>query len=181
MRIMKYYILALMIPILIVFIIDVVVYETFKHRTKSIVNSAIVYVPTDTITRLKPLWIKRIKFTEGLVNHVYKCPGGHNTIGYGHLIKRGEHFTTITDEQADSLLDADYQFCIDNVPPIYHGNAKLAIARFIFGTGIGTFYKIKNRLRYDPKVILNYCHINGKVNKALLKERTLEYKLITNQ
>ena len=178
---MKYYILTIVITLLVLFIIDVIVYETFKHRTKSIVNSAIVYVPTDTITRLKPLWIKRIKFTEGLVNHVYKCPGGYNTIGYGHMIRRNEHFTTITDEQADSLLNADYQFCIDNVPPIYHSNAKLAIARFIFGTGIGTFNRIKNELRHNPKVILKYCNINGKVNKTLLRERTLEYKLITNK
>lgn len=167
--------------LLLLFIIDVIVYETFKHRTKSIVNTAIVYVPLDTITRLKPLWIKRIKFTEGLVNHVYKCPGGYNTIGYGHMVRHGEHFTTITDEQADSLLNADYQFCIDNVPPIYHGNAKLAIARFIFGAGIGTFNRIKYRLRNNPRIILEYCNINGKVNKTLLKERTLEYKLITNQ
>jgi len=178
---MKYYVLILMITILLIFIIDVVLYEVWKPKTKSIVRPAMTYVPLDTIARLKPLWIKRIKFTEGLVNHVYKCPGGYNTIGYGHMVKRGEHFTLITNKQADSILNADYQFCIDNVPPIYNGNAKLAIARFIFGAGIGTFSRIKNELKYNPKVILKYCNINGKVNKTLLKERTLEYNLITNQ
>jgi lysozyme len=44
---------------------------------------------------------------EGLRLTAYRDTLGHLTIGVGHLILRGEHFTTITREQAMALLDQD--------------------------------------------------------------------------
>ena len=44
---------------------------------------------------------------EGLRLTSYRDTLGHLTIGVGHLILRGEHFTTITREQAMALLDQD--------------------------------------------------------------------------
>lgn len=39
----------------------------------------------------------------------YRDEGGLWTIGWGHLIKPGEHFTEITQEEADNLLLNDLQ------------------------------------------------------------------------
>lgn len=38
---------------------------------------------------------------------VYKDSAGYPTIGYGHLIKRGESFTTLSEDEAVKLLSSD--------------------------------------------------------------------------
>lgn len=48
---------------------------------------------------------------EGVVLHVYKDQAGLATIGVGHLIKPGEHFSTITREEALALLASDVKKC----------------------------------------------------------------------
>lgn len=48
-----------------------------------------------------------IKSFESCVLHVYKDAVGLPTIGWGHLIKAGEKFTTITQEEADELFRRD--------------------------------------------------------------------------
>ena len=48
-----------------------------------------------------------IKTFEGLRLDVYDDVGGKPTIGYGHLIKTGEDYDTITEDKADSLLQSD--------------------------------------------------------------------------
>lgn len=50
-----------------------------------------------------------IKAHEGLRLKVYKDSLGKKTIGYGHLIKIGENYTTITLEQANQLFEEDFQ------------------------------------------------------------------------
>ena len=44
---------------------------------------------------------------EGFRDSVYKDVAGLPTIGYGHLIKPGEEYTTITHEEAIALLHED--------------------------------------------------------------------------
>ena len=59
-----------------------------------------------------------IKKFEGLRLDVYDDVAGKPTIGYGHLIKPGETFDRITEDQADSLLLADVQTtvkCVTNL------------------------------------------------------------------
>lgn len=51
--------------------------------------------------------IEFITREEGCKLHVYNDSVGLPTIGVGHLIKPGEHFTTITLEQAQGLLRVD--------------------------------------------------------------------------
>lgn len=48
-----------------------------------------------------------IKFCEGFVDHVYICPAGHPTIGYGHVVQPGEQWSTITEPEAVALLRRD--------------------------------------------------------------------------
>src|ERR1700712_3772891 len=51
--------------------------------------------------------IDLIKFYEGLSLKVYDDAVGKPTTGYGHLIKPGESFTTLTQQQAEDLLRKD--------------------------------------------------------------------------
>ena len=53
---------------------------------------------------------EQIKEHEGFVDTVYKDSLGFATIGYGHLVERNENISdTITESQADSLFEKDYQ------------------------------------------------------------------------
>jgi lysozyme len=51
--------------------------------------------------------INLIKKHEKCVLHVYYDGAGYGTIGWGHKIKTGEKFKTITQETADELLQQD--------------------------------------------------------------------------
>lgn len=46
---------------------------------------------------------------EGFSAVPYKCPTGHLTIGYGHVIKNGEDLTSVTLSQAEELLRNDLE------------------------------------------------------------------------
>lgn len=56
-----------------------------------------------------------IKSHEGWSATPYDDGAGYMTIGYGHLIKRGESFGTITREQGEEILRQDIQWAVNNV------------------------------------------------------------------
>ena len=56
--------------------------------------------------------IDYIKKHEGFVGHIYEDQVGYATIGYGHLVRKGEEHlagVTLTEEQATSLLIEDIE------------------------------------------------------------------------
>lgn len=140
-------------------------------------------------TRLYELTISEIKHAEGLKLTIYRCPAGQRTIGYGHCLKKEERFTKITNEQADSLLRADFQERLNYLPEKMAWNKRLAIAKFIFNVGIGAYDKSRLRekvLHQEPiDIILKYCHYkkNGRYIRSnwLLEQRKFEFKLYNYQ
>ena len=48
-----------------------------------------------------------IKEFEGFSSTPYKCPAGHNTIGYGHTILSSNKIYNVTEEEATNLLCYD--------------------------------------------------------------------------
>lgn len=58
---------------------------------------------------------KLLENREGCRLSVYHDVRGLATIGVGHLIKPGEHFTTLTPQQADDLFKQDIQLFVNNV------------------------------------------------------------------
>jgi lysozyme len=56
---------------------------------------------------------------EGIRLEPYRDSLGYLTIGVGHLIKRGESFTTLTHQQAMDLLDSDIAIAERNLTNIY--------------------------------------------------------------
>lgn len=57
--------------------------------------------------RLTSTGLELIKRFEGFSATPYRCPAGHLTIGYGHVIGKGEEFSIIAQEEAEMLLLAD--------------------------------------------------------------------------
>ena len=86
-----------------------------------------------------------IKQHEGFANgRPYRCSAGKLTIGYGHIIQKGEHFPhQISRETADSLLRRDFNRAIRTAEKFTNlkGSRKLAVAHFIFSKGCGAFNK----------------------------------------
>ncbi len=140
------------------------------------------------------LTIEYIKQHEGFAGgKPYICPGGYNTIGYGHLIKETESFTTLSKQQADSLLRSDFNKAIKLVEQYtdLRGAKKLAIAHFVFTRGIGTFLKsplnelVKNNKKIDDEIV-KWCYYrnrNGKRIKSThaLNIRKWELKMYNNR
>jgi GH24 family phage-related lysozyme (muramidase) len=86
--------------------------------------------------------LSEIRKEEVLSTVRYKCPAGQVTIGYGHMIKKGEKFKKITAEQADSILMCDFSECFMYVDTNFKNldpRRKVAMAHLIFCIGRGRF------------------------------------------
>lgn len=75
---------------------------------------------------------------EGYSSTVYRDVAGFLTIGFGHKLKPGEEYTTITREQAEALLAQDMQDAINVVNQYVHvpltENQHAALVSFVFNT-----------------------------------------------
>lgn len=70
-----------------------------------------------------PAGIALIKSFEGFVPKTYLCPAGKPTIGYGHVVEKGETFGELTEPEASALLAKDlvrFEKAIHkaNLPPL---------------------------------------------------------------
>lgn len=79
----------------------------------------------------------------GFASEVYKCSSGENTIGYGHVVLPNEHFTTITEEEAEELLRKDIAIAEDAINryvkvPLTQ-NRFDALVSFVFNVGVKAF------------------------------------------
>jgi len=85
-----------------------------------------------------------IKYCEGLRLTSYICPAGKPTIGWGHTygVKLGR---TISEAEAEVLLDHDYQQAEDDVLELVTvpltDNQLGALTSFVFNLGQGNFSK----------------------------------------
>ena len=90
--------------------------------------------------------LARIRGSEAFIGHVYDDGAGNPTIGYGHLIRPGEHFSGgITQAQADSLFRQDVERVVnpalDRITVALNQNQVDALGSFIFNVGTGGFLK----------------------------------------
>lgn len=87
--------------------------------------------------------IMLIKMFEGFSARPYDDVVGKKTIGYGHLIKDGESFTSMTDEEATILLASDLSHaedCIETFVDVeLSQNEYDALISFIFNLGCSAF------------------------------------------
>jgi len=94
-----------------------------------------------------------LKLREGFVGSVYNDSTNNPTIGYGHKIKEGENFTTLTEEQANELFMQDYlnaQQGADRIIKEFNipitGNVRDAVTGAVFQLGETGFKKHKKTI-----------------------------------
>lgn len=129
-----------------------------------------------------------IKDFEGFSESVYICPAGYPTIGYGHLVKKGENFPEeIGEEEAEELLRIDVKSAENSVIRLIGNRRKLsngqfdALVSFVYNLGAGALQRSTLRqkcLRGDDEAaaheFLKWCRAGGRVLNGLLKRRKAE-------
>ena len=133
-----------------------------------------------------------IKSFESYSPTVYVCPGGQRTIGYGHVLKPGEKFNSITQNKAEQLLS-------DDLFHARYGVSRLitvplqpyqwdALTSFTFNVGTGALQASRlrqcvNDEKHDevPEEFMRWVHSGGRKLKGLVYRRTLEAQWYQNQ
>jgi len=145
-------------------------------------------VVTNPMVDWKENYEKTIQFLkkhEGFADgKAYMCPGGHKTIGYGHIILEGETFDVLTEKQADSLLRVDFDKALKLVDKTVKltGARKLAIAHFVFAKGIGTFLNsgLKEKIdRGEPidDELIKWCYYRNKNGERVKSQHALNIRM----
>jgi len=133
-----------------------------------------------------------IKSFEGFSETVYKCPAGKDTIGYGHLLRPGESFESITREQAEDLLRKDVDFAEDVVDkyvnvPLSQGQYD-ALVSFVYNLGErnfrdSTLLRKLNSKDYEGAAneFNRWVYASGRKLKGLERRRAQERELFTGE
>jgi len=132
-----------------------------------------------------------VKSFEGWSATPYYCPAGVLTIGYGHAIKKGENFTTISKDVGESILCNDLlQAYVQStrISPILLNQSAAchaAIVDFIYNLGItryasSTLCRLINQGKLDlsARELVKWVHGGGKVLPGLVKRRAVESSLL---
>ena len=125
---------------------------------------------------------------EGFSAVPYVCPAGLLTIGYGHVIARGEHFTRLDTAAATELLEKDVRLAakavltLISVPLMQHQFD--ALVSFTFNLGAGALQRSRlraviNRGEHDaaPHEFMRWVYAGGRRLPGLLARRRAEAKL----
>jgi lysozyme len=131
-----------------------------------------------------------IKAFEGFRSAPYRCPGGYQTIGYGHVIKPYETWETITEDDAYLLLCKDVGIASRAVHRLIHvplnQNQFDALTSFTFNMGTGvlqrsTVRSCVNRGEHDvvPYELMKWVRAGGRIVPGLVKRRGIEARLYT--
>lgn len=129
-----------------------------------------------------------LKKYESFKSRGYLCPAGKLTIGYGHVLKKGEIYKTITKEKAEELLNQDIRIA----KYIINKHVKVALNQNQFDALVSLVYNwgSYNFLRSVGLRKLNLGDYNGaimefkdvvrsgkKILKGLVKRRLEEAEL----
>lgn len=128
-----------------------------------------------------------IKRFEGCELTAYKCPADIWTIGYGHTANVQPN-ETITQQQADMLLDEDLQIYADQtrsvITVLTTDNQFNALLDFVYNLGIGNFksstlLKLLNQGKHTEAAeqFVRWNKAGGKVLAGLTARRLAEKEL----
>jgi len=123
-----------------------------------------------------------IKVEEGLRLSVYKDIVGKATIGYGHLIKKGETFSSISVEEAEELFDKDCAPIEVFLSTLILTQEQFdALGDFCFNLGVHALQAstLLNRVKEQDYPAIEHefkrwCYADGKPNDALRARRERE-------
>lgn len=133
--------------------------------------------------------INLIKKYEGLSLVPYKCPAQLNTIGYGHVIAKGEIFKpSITEQEAEMLLKRDLikfeQAVLKLISVPLSQNQFDALVSFTFNVGAAALQRStlrmqinRNEMEYAAETFKRYVYAGKSKLKGLAKRREEESQL----
>lgn len=131
--------------------------------------------------------IQLIKRFEGFRANTYPDIAGYLTIGFGHLVKSGEDFSSgTTESQALDLLYADLRRAEASVSRLINvpltDNQFAALVSFTFNLGgaalqCSTLRRKINRGESTQGEWEKWCFVGGKKSKGLSKRRIAEAQL----
>ncbi len=125
---------------------------------------------------------------EGFKARPYTCPAGFPTVGYGHRLRDGEEYGTVTKEEALELLLADatreaapVRKALTRQPEQHEADALISLAFNCGGSAIAKSTAVKafnsgNDLK-AADAILWWDKIGGKTSKGLARRRKAERQL----
>jgi len=132
---------------------------------------------------------------EGFRDHIYYCPGGYKTIGYGHRVKEGESFSVpLSKQEGLKLLKNDLKEIVNQVKnaitnkSVYNRLTDYqltALYDFVYNVGIDNFKKstlLKKLNAGEPAVVvadefMKWVWSNGKKLNGLIMRRAGEKEL----
>jgi lysozyme len=97
--------------------------------------------------------IRLIKKFEAHSLHLYRCPAGYPTIGWGHRLRPHEQWTVLTVAETDALLRQDLRHCerflthLVEVPLTPFQEA--ALLSFVYNVGAGAFQRSMLRMKVN--------------------------------
>ena len=132
--------------------------------------------------------INLIKEFESFVPETYICPAGKPTIGYGHVVRPGEVFTTITEEEGCALLAEDLvprEESVGKLVRVGLSQAQFdALVSFVYNVGHGAFNmstllrKLNNRDYLGAAAeFQRWKYGGGRVLPGLVRRRRREEEL----
>ena len=135
--------------------------------------------------------IELVKRFEGFMPHLYLCPAGYPTIGYGHLVLKHEiqRFKDgITEEEAEELLRKDLLKREKRIKPWIkveiHPYMLDALLSFVYNVGCWAFYgstlrrKLNREEFYDAAdEFLRWVYAGGRKLRGLIRRRQAEREL----
>ena len=132
--------------------------------------------------------IRLIAEFEGFASEPYDDEGGKRTIGFGHVIRKGESFTKIDETEATRLLCADLEIaeaCVESCVDVDLTQSQFdAICSFVFNLGRGalaksTLLKLLNQADYAGAAAQfdRWTTAGGRKLAGLIKRREAERKM----
>lgn len=129
-----------------------------------------------------------IRLFEGYSPIIYKCAGGYQTIGYGHMIKPGETFSEISHDQALKLLNHDLSIAEQAVRRLI--TCQLVqyqfdmLVSFVFNLGAAALQRSCLRAKVNrgeheevSQQFQRFVYASGRVVKSLVRRRLAESQI----
>lgn len=139
--------------------------------------------------KISPVGIDLIKSHEGCRFDAYLCPAGIETIGYGHTGRDVHPGMTITQYQADVLLEYDlirFEAAINQFVKSDINQAQFdALVSFVYNIGVTAFVKstLLRKVNENPDEstisdeFMRWVRGNGKMLPGLVTRRIKESEL----
>lgn len=133
-----------------------------------------------------------IRHFEGFSPVVYLDAAGHATIGYGHLVREGEEWDTLSAAEAEDLLRQDVAVAERAVMRFIHGPLNddrfAALVSFTFNLGAGALQRSTLRQKVNrgehedvPQELLRWVWADGRRLEGLRRRREAEGALYRSQ